>query len=240
MYGHKGNNTEAGKAESCPGVELLAPIGQASEANAQELIGSFEPTGWTPIGGALEAAGQAFAGKEGQSNRIIVISDGEETCDGDPVAVAQRLNQEGFNVQIDVVGFDLENQAVVEQMQAIAAAGGGIYYDARSRDQLRDYLDQQLEALYQTREAFVCNISLGSSVLNCDQAQVTAAADWLRNKANEVEDSDAQLAESLRALRSAVRDQYDIRLEQYKEAGRKSGELAELVRKMRDELNSSR
>jgi len=32
VYGHKGNNQESGKAESCAGIELLAPIGGFGES----------------------------------------------------------------------------------------------------------------------------------------------------------------------------------------------------------------
>lgn len=49
VYGHKGNNTPAGKAESCAGVELLASIGAINKEQFQALLDQFQPTGWTPI-----------------------------------------------------------------------------------------------------------------------------------------------------------------------------------------------
>ena len=77
VYGHKGDSTEAGRAESCREAgELLAPIGQVEPDGFQGVLDRFRPTGWTPIEGTLDEAGEAFAGKEGQENRVILVSDG--------------------------------------------------------------------------------------------------------------------------------------------------------------------
>ena len=70
---------------------------------------------------------------------IILISDGEETCDGDPVSAIKKLRKMGIDVDTHVIGFDLD-KAQAEQMQAIAAAGKGQYYDAKDADELKDAL----------------------------------------------------------------------------------------------------
>jgi hypothetical protein len=57
VYGHKGDNTEAGRAESCRDAgELLAPIGQVEPDGFQGVLDRFRPTGWTPIEGTLDEA----------------------------------------------------------------------------------------------------------------------------------------------------------------------------------------
>jgi hypothetical protein len=48
VYGHKGDNTEAGRAESCRDAgELLAPIGQVEPDGFQGVLDRFRPTSWT-------------------------------------------------------------------------------------------------------------------------------------------------------------------------------------------------
>jgi hypothetical protein len=57
VYGHKGDNTEAGRAESCRDAgELLAPIGQVEPDGFQGVLDRFRPTSWTPIEGTLDEA----------------------------------------------------------------------------------------------------------------------------------------------------------------------------------------
>src|SRR5690606_41143319 len=49
--------------------------------------------GWTPVAGALESAKESFAGLDAETNTnlIYLVSDGIETCDGDPVAAAKNF-----------------------------------------------------------------------------------------------------------------------------------------------------
>lgn len=157
VYGHKGNNTAAGKAASCAadgGAELLQPIGEMRAAGFDQTLAGFEPTGWTPIGLALEQARAAFAGKTGQ-NRIIMVSDGIETCGGNPVEVARALHSEGIKVTVDVVGFDVGSKEQ-QQLRRIAEAGGGEYFDAKTRSELDAYFKKQDEALSKTNAVVAC------------------------------------------------------------------------------------
>lgn len=190
VYGHKGNNEESGKAESCVGIELLKPIGEIQGDAIDPLLEQFQPTGWTPIAASLEKAKEAFAGKEGDQifNKIILVSDGLETCGGDPGAVARQLHDEGLNVQVDVIGFDIQNQDEAAQLRQIAEAGGGAYFDAKTAQQLDDFLRQQNEALYQTRGAWTCEIQNMLSVTVCNQQVVNKGRRYisnLRNQANQ-------------------------------------------------------
>ena len=83
VFGHEGDTSEAGRPESCEaGGEVLSPIGEVDPATFEGTLSRFEPTGWTPIEGALDEAEGAFSGKEDQINRVILVSDGVETCGG--------------------------------------------------------------------------------------------------------------------------------------------------------------
>jgi Ca-activated chloride channel homolog len=175
VYGHKGNNAESGKAESCVGIELLKPLGEVQRDSFQSVLDQFQPTGWTPIAAALEKSKEAFAGKQDAFNRIILVSDGLETCNGDPVAVAQQLHEDGLNVQVDVVGFDIQSEEEAAQLRRIAEVGGGEYYDAKTAQDLEEFLRKQNEALYQTRDAWTCEVQNLLSVPLCNQQVVNKA-----------------------------------------------------------------
>ena len=139
LFGHEGDTSEAGRPESCEaGGEVLSPIGEVDPASFEGTLSRFEPTGWTPIEGALDEAEGAFSGKEGEINRVILVSDGVETCGGDPVAAAERLHASGIELTIDVVGFGVPDDET-EQLKDVATAGGSEYFDARTGDDLDRY-----------------------------------------------------------------------------------------------------
>lgn len=176
VYGHKGSNQESGKAESCAGIEILSALGEISKQNVGEVLDRFEPVGYTPIGASLEKAREAFASQEAADNRIILVSDGIETCGGDPIAAAKSLKEAGFRVTVDVVGFDVSTNDAA-QLRRIAEAGGGTYTDAKSASDLDKYFETQGAAFKKTlndsgcffdaaREASVCETKLLNSALD--------------------------------------------------------------------------
>jgi hypothetical protein len=143
VFGHKGTNRPSGKRVSCQGVELLQPIGKAAFRSIPLVLDDFRPTGYTPLGRALGHARRAFAGREGGGNRVVLITDGIETCGGNPVEQARRLKRSGIDITVDVVGFDIAGGVDRRKLSAIARAGGGRYYDARTADDLDRFFEAQ-------------------------------------------------------------------------------------------------
>ncbi len=124
---------------SCPNTQLLTEF---ARDNSGAMIGAardLSPYGYTPIAGSLTGAGEDLATIEARERLIILISDGEETCGGDPVQIAGQLSASGINLSAYVVGFDLDSEQEA-QMRAIAEAGGGRYLDAPDADGLAEAL----------------------------------------------------------------------------------------------------
>ena len=135
-FGHEGTNDDAGKARSCRAVELLYPVGAAERGRIEAALGEFDATGWTPLAAAIRTAGASFVdGPEGQ-RVVYVVSDGEETCDGDPVAAARALHEGDVQAIVNIIGFDLE-PADRAQLREVASAGGGSFVEVSSGDELR-------------------------------------------------------------------------------------------------------
>lgn len=137
----------------------------------------FRPTGWTPVEGALDEAGRAFEGREDQINRVVLVTDGIETCGGDPVAAAERLHSSGVGLQIDVVGFGVPTDQA-GRLKDIALAGGGEYFDAETGADLDRYLEEQGRAIEQTEEALRCEVDNATIKGGCD---AILCSDGVRN-----------------------------------------------------------
>ncbi|SEW32754.1 Ca-activated chloride channel family protein [Cognatiyoonia koreensis] len=146
VYGHLGNNQQDGKAESCASSEMIHGF-DADRADLATSIEGLSPTGWTPMGGVLTYSGELIAalpepdGEDVLAPVIYLISDGEETCDSDPVTAATTLYEAGVRTTVNTIGFavDAETQA---QLEAVAAAGGGTFYPAETGSILREKLQE--------------------------------------------------------------------------------------------------
>lgn len=136
VYGHLGSNSDADKAVSCKASELVYQ-GAADPDAVAAGIADIEPVGWTPLAKAItDAAGDI---PEGTTDAIVyVVTDGLETCDGDPVAAATQLAGTGIAPIVNVIGFDVGDTDLAA-LQAIAEAGGGEFTRVGSEADLRNH-----------------------------------------------------------------------------------------------------
>ena len=54
LYGHRGDNSAAGKAVSCRSSELLVPIEGVDQEALEDAVDAARATGWTPLAASLE------------------------------------------------------------------------------------------------------------------------------------------------------------------------------------------
>lgn len=149
VYGHEGTGTDADKAMSCASNEVVYELGGYDEQKFTESLGKFAPAGWTPLAGAIQAAEEDLNGQQGDNvrNVIYVVSDGIETCDGDPVAAAAALAGSNIQAEVNIIGFDVDNEGQ-KQLEEVAKAGNGQYKSVYSESELNEYLKQEYSRLY--------------------------------------------------------------------------------------------
>lgn len=144
VYGHKGSNLIAQKDLSCKGVEEIVKLGKNDYNDIISAMNSFEPKGWTPIAGSLDFAKNIFK-NSGQKNKnyLILLSDGAESCDGNPLFSAEDLKLQIPGVKLTVIGFatDYETQ---KSLVDIARLGGGSFLSAYDTSTMVRAFDEQL------------------------------------------------------------------------------------------------
>lgn len=116
--------------KSCTDVTYANPLGSSREA-VKSTVGQLRPLGKTPIDMALDLGLRKLAETEpfDVAKSLVLVSDGIETCDGDPCDTAGLAKVNGVDLRIHVVGFDVD-AAAREQLECIAEHGGGKYFDA--------------------------------------------------------------------------------------------------------------
>ncbi len=137
-YGHKGDNTQSGKRESCAGVEEIYYMGSANDSIITTKVNKLNPNGWTPITAALQKAEKILSKTDSKTKHILLLSDGKETCDADPVAYAKELKAKG--ITIDVIGLGVDNKTKI-QLNNISISGGGEYLSVNSENDLSVVID---------------------------------------------------------------------------------------------------
>lgn len=149
VYGHEGAGTEADKAMSCESNEVVYDLGGYDEQKFTASLEQFDPSGWTPLAGAIKAAEEDLNEQKGENvrNVVYVVSDGIETCDGDPVAAAAALNESDIQAEVNIIGFDVDNEGQ-KQLEEVAKAGNGQYKSVYSESELNEYLEQEYSRLY--------------------------------------------------------------------------------------------
>lgn len=125
-YGHR-------QEGACDDVETMAAFGTADAAGIVAKIQGIRPKGKTPIAFALAQSADAFGNRLEDNNHIVLISDGIESCNGDPCAAAARLNEMNFKVRAHVVGFGLTKEEGAS-LNCIAEETGGRYFDAANTE----------------------------------------------------------------------------------------------------------
>ncbi|CAG1014708.1 MAG: VWA domain-containing protein [Rhizobiaceae bacterium] len=140
LYGAQSPRAE----KDCRDTHLAVAFGPASAGGAAiaQVADGATAQGYTPIAFSLERAADEFL-PDAKERVIVLVSDGKETCKGDPVLAAKALAE--AEITVHTVGFIVDAAARV-QLQAIARATGGSYFDAPVGPELPETLNQALNA----------------------------------------------------------------------------------------------
>ena len=78
----------------------------------------------------------------------MLVTDGEETCDGNPEQVIQKLQDKGFEISLNIVGFAIDDADLEAQFKSWAELGGGRYFSAKNQEGLSASLEEALQIPY--------------------------------------------------------------------------------------------
>lgn len=136
-YGHR----EKG---SCEDIELIVPPQAGSAGAVSAAADSLKFIGKTPLTAAVKQAAEALKYTEDKAT-VILITDGLETCNGDPCALGKELKAAGVDFTVDVVGFGLTADEG-RQVACLADNTGGKYIQASDEQALQNALVETIAA----------------------------------------------------------------------------------------------
>lgn len=136
-YGHRA------KAD-CGDIETVVPVGELDPAGFKLAVNSLTPQGRTPLVAAVQLAAEQM-NYTTRSARIVLVSDGVESCEGDPAALAATLAENGFDLTVHVIGFDVSGIEDQSGLEALAKLNGGLYLTPETSDELKEDLNSMME-----------------------------------------------------------------------------------------------
>lgn len=151
-YGHRVAE-KLDKALACDDIETLHSFAPINKSSITRSVDSLKTRGGTtPLTRGVAHIADTFGGKS--DGIIIAITDGIEECDASPLKTIEELKDAGLEkLQLDVVGFNLEDKASRDLMQQIAELGGGSYYDASEGEELARALRIAAAARYVVKDS---------------------------------------------------------------------------------------
>ncbi|MBT3208997.1 MAG: VWA domain-containing protein [Bacteroidetes bacterium] len=130
VYGHQSYVPP----QDCNDTKLEVPFGGNTASKIKQTLKYINPKGTTPIAHSLELAANDFPDCSECRNIIILITDGIESCDGDPCAVSLSLQKKGIVLKPFVIGIGLDME-FKETFECV-----GHYYDAANEEKFKEVL----------------------------------------------------------------------------------------------------
>lgn len=146
VYGHKGTGSDKDKEMSCKANEKVYDFQSYDKSKLNQSLNGVEAKGWTPVAASLREAQKDLAQfpAEQNTNIIFLVSDGIETCDGNPVEVAKSLKDSSVKPIVNIIGFDVDAKGQ-KQLQDVAENASGSYANVYDLDELNSEFNRAEE-----------------------------------------------------------------------------------------------
>jgi hypothetical protein len=105
----------------------------------------------TPIADSLVLIAEDVGTRAGPL-LVILVTDGEETCEGDPAAVIREMTARGTDVRVNIVGFAIDELMLQETFAEWARLGNGRFFNAADGDALAASLRESVETSYSVQD----------------------------------------------------------------------------------------
>jgi hypothetical protein len=146
IFGHK-------EPKSCR-TDLDVPLGPLEPQSVLSIIADVDPKllSGTPIAESLNQVANDLQGATGPKT-VVLLTDGEESCDGDVEAAIENLKAQGITFQLNIVAFADTEEGAKEQFRQWASLGGGVFLEGGNNEELKNAMAQTLSPAFEVLAA---------------------------------------------------------------------------------------
>jgi Mg-chelatase subunit ChlD len=144
------------------GSRLVTPLGPLDRKRMLDTVSGVRIVRKTrtPIAATLQQVAGDLSGAQGTAI-VVLVTDGAETCKGDPEAVIRDLVASGLDVRLNIVGFAIDDEDLRQQLAAWARLGGGEAFSADDADSLGRGIAAALAAPFRVLDATGAEVAHG-------------------------------------------------------------------------------
>ncbi len=147
VYGHQYHK----RFQNCKDSKLEVAFKKDNHQQIINQLGKLQPKGTTPLAYSLEQAAKDFPDEKNVRNIVIIITDGLESCDGDPCGVSIALQKRHIFLKPFIIGLGM-NQSFADEFSCL-----GKFYDAANISTFKKVLSK---AIFQTLEKTTLSVEL--------------------------------------------------------------------------------
>jgi Ca-activated chloride channel family protein len=134
VYGHQFHR----RYQRCDDSKLEVGFGKENHQRIIQKLNQIDPKGVTPIAYSLNEAANDFPDEDHVRNIIILITDGLESCEGDPCEISLELQKRGIFLKPFIIGLGMDENAI-DQFSCV-----GQYYDATNMGEFQMALESAI------------------------------------------------------------------------------------------------
>ncbi|TGK11245.1 VWA domain-containing protein [Leptospira stimsonii] len=114
------------RVPGCSSSRLYHPLEAGNPDTFKNRLFGLTPAGATPLAESIRIAGTIIAQRK-KETEIILVTDGVESCYGDPKKEIQTLKQRGIPFKFHILGLGLKPNEE-QQMKLLTEEGDGTYF----------------------------------------------------------------------------------------------------------------
>jgi hypothetical protein len=153
--------------------EVRSPFSNYSKDELINDLEEIKPRGSTPIAATLNKLAEELKDKKGRFN-ILLVTDGVESCDGDPIAAAKNLisiNTLDTGIKLFIAGLQIP-KAQAKELEKIAIASQGSYYPINALDEVKDLFEPPLQEIIKNLKGLVCLQIELDDLIRCENNRI--------------------------------------------------------------------
>ena len=130
---------------------------EKAAAKIMEVIDRLSPAGQTPLASAVRQAAEVLRFRE-KPGVVVLLTDGEETCGGQPCELGKMLRREAARLTVHVIALRVKNYTWVGEqsvfdVKCLVEQNGGNYLTVETEAELIDALEETLGCPMVTQRA---------------------------------------------------------------------------------------
>ncbi|MFH1068294.1 MAG: VWA domain-containing protein [Candidatus Glassbacteria bacterium] len=152
--------------QNCDDTSLEVALGEIDNTINPILVKvtGITAKGQSSLSLTIDALKGDFPEQDQECNFIVVISDGDESCGGNPCSAVKQLVGSGEGISVNTIGVQTD-AAGYDNLNCMAQAGNGLYFDSKDVDKFVLHLKDVNRQIQENRRAIAAAAPADTTVI---------------------------------------------------------------------------